>query len=305
MLKIYNYDFELIFAENRVKSTSWTVYYNQIGTFEAHLPLSSELTAIIPSNKYTVVCEDDKAAILTGYEISDELVLYGRTPNWLLEKRIAPKTNAVSGRAGILCNNIVSQAFSDVSNFVVLQPPESDLISIERSTYKTVYDAVCDCLSSCSLGHKLDFNTDTCKWTFSVLKGSEKPLLISEANKNAYDIDIRHDILDLADSGYYGENGQLTGSQTGIYRWEAILDGETQTEAQISLEGKKENGECSLKLKNIRFGEDYDLGDVLRIQITKGNWRTTEKKRISGVRIIQKGGFSEEIPILSEIGGTA
>lgn len=305
MLRVYNFEFELIYIEPRVESTSWAVYYNQTGTFEAHLPLSSELIKIVKNNKYLIMCEDDRAAVLTGYEIDSELVLYGRTPNWLLEKRIAPKTESETNRAGIISNNIVSAAFSDVDNFEVLQPPQTPDVTIERSTYKTVYDAVCECLSICSLGHKLEFDTKNQKWIFSIIKGEEIPLLISESNKNAYDTAIKCDILDLADCGYYGEDGYLQGENSGIYRWETVLPDETQAEAAISLKNKKENSEYSLKLRNLRYGKDYNLGDILRIQITKGNFRATEKKRISGVRIVKRDGFSEEIPIFCEIGGTA
>lgn len=305
MLLIYNFDFELIFLETKVKSTSWTVYYNQIGTFEAHLPISSHLTKIVADNKYLIVREDDKKAVLTGYEIDNELILYGRTPNWLLEKRVAPKTESVTDKAGIIVNNIVTQAFSDVSNFEVLAPPQSTDITIERSIYKTIYNAVSEYLSTCNLGHSLDFDIKNRKWIFSITKGIEIPLLISESNKNAYDTAIRYDILDLADCGYYGEDGYLSGENSGIYRWEAVLPEQTETEAELSLKEKKENSEYSLKLRNFKFGKDYNLGDILRIQITKGSLRTTEKKRISGVQIVKKGGFSEEIPIFCEIGGTA
>lgn len=305
MLRIYNFDFELIYIEPKTKSTSWAVYYNEIGTFEAHLPLSSELIKLIAQNKYLIVCEDDKTAVLTGYEIDRELVLYGRTLNWLLEKRVAPKTESVTDKAGIISNSIVSAAFSDVDDFEVLAPPETPEVTIERSAYKTVYNAVCECLSPCNLGHKLDFDAKNQKWIFSIIKGEEIPLLISEANKNAYDTALKSDILDLADCAYYAEDGYLQSGNSGIYRWETILSDETQTEAELSLENKKENNECSLKLRNLSLGTDYNLGDILRVQITKGNLRTTEKKRISGVRIMKRNGFSEEIPIFCEIGGTA
>lgn len=303
MIRVYGFDFELLALETKTNSTSWTVYYNGIGTFEAHLPLDSELTELTAEHKYLVICEEDKAAILTGREVGDELILYGRTPNWLLEKRIAPKTESVTCAAGTICANLVETAFSDVSDFEVLTPPESDTVTVERSTYKTVFAAVSEYLSLCGLGHRLDFDTAEKKWIFSIYKGEEMPLLISEANKNAYDTSASYDILDLADCGYYGENGYLQGDKSGIYRWEAVLQDETEPEAAISLAEKKENSEVSLKLRNLRFGNDYGLGDVVRIQITKGIWKTTAKKLISGVRSVKKSGFSEEIPIFSETGG--
>ena len=303
MIRVYSFDFELLFLEARVKSISWTLLYNGIGTFEAHFPLNSGLTELTASNKYLVFCEDDRAAILTGREVSDELILYGRTPNWLLEKRVAPKTSGVTGKAGEICGNLVQSAFNGVTGFVVLPSQEGDTMTVERSTYQTVYSAVNEYLSTCGLGHRLDFDRENEKWVFSVYRGVEVPLLISEANKNAYGTSVSYDILDMADCGYYGESGYIQGANTGIYRWEAVLSGETEAEAAISLAGKKENAEVSLKLRNLTLGRDYNIGDILRIQIIKGNWRTTAKKRVSGVRLVKRDGFSEEIPIFSETGG--
>lgn len=303
MLVFYDFDFELIYAEPKVKSVSWTLYYNQIGTFEAHFPLSSELTAITAENRYIAVRDGEKNAIITGREVNDELILYGRTANWLLEKRIAPKTESVIEEASIICNNLVSTAFSDVTDFAVSTPPQSDEITIERTAFSTVYNSVNDYLSQVGLGHKVDFDAKNKKWRFSIIKGQEIPLLISEPNKNAYETAVCEDILDLADCGYYGEDGYISGTKQGIYRWEALLTSNTETEAASELAQKKNNSEVLLKLIGLKYGEDYSLGDVLRIQINKGKWRTTERKKISGVRLFTKDGMTEEVPIFTETGG--
>ncbi|MCR4718357.1 MAG: siphovirus ReqiPepy6 Gp37-like family protein [Firmicutes bacterium] len=305
MLRVYNFEFELIYIEQKVKSTSWTIYYNGIGTFETHLPLNSGLLEVTSQNKYLVICEDDKAAILTGREIGDELVLYGRTANWILGKRIAPKTESITEQAGTICNNLVGNAFSDVQNFAVTEPCQTESVTVERSTFKPVLNSVSECLALCGAGHSVNFDTTQKKWIFKVYKGTELPLLISEANKNAYDTSASYDILDLADCGYYGENGYLQGQNSGIYRWETVLSGESADEAAISLKEKKENAQLSLKMRGLELGKDYNIGDIVRIQIIKEDWRITEKKLISGVRILKKGGFSEEIPIFYETGGTA
>lgn len=303
MLLFYNFDFELLYAEPKVKSVSWTLYYNQIGTFEAHFPLSSDLTALTAQNRYVAVCDGEKNAIITGRQVSDELVLYGRTANWLLEKRIAPKTESITQNAGIICNNLVQTAFSDVFDFAINNAPQSDTITVERTSFATVYNAVSGYLSQAGLGHRLDFDVKNSKWIFSVIKGKEVPLLISEANKNAYDTSVCEDILDFADCAYYGEDGYISGQNTGIYRWETVLAGTTQAEALALLREKKMKSEVLLKLRGLKFGEDYGLGDSLRIQINKGKWRTTERKIISGVRLFAKNGFLEEVPIFTETGG--
>ncbi len=125
----------------------------------------------------------------------------------------------------------------------------------------------------------------------------------SEVNKNAYELTISEDMLDVANAGYFGEDGYISGTETGIYKWETILDGETESEAQIELEKKKKNSKITLKLKNLSFEKDYNLGDILRIQIIKGKVRTTVRRRISGVNIHTKNGYLIECPIFEEIGG--
>ena len=303
MLIFYNFDFELIYAEPKVKSVSWTLYYNQTGTFEAHFPLTSELTEITAENRYIAVCDGEKSAVITGREVNDELVLYGRTANWLLEKRIAPKTESITGQAGIICNNLVSAAFSDVADFTVSPSPQSTEITVERTALSTVYDSVNDYLSQAGLGHKVDFDTRNKKWRFSVIKGQEIPLLISEPNKNAYETEVCEDILDLADCGYYGSGSYISGVKQGIYRWETLLTSNTESEAALELAKKRIKNEVLLKLRGLKYGEDYRLGDILRIQINKGKWRTTARKAISGVRFFTKDGVTEEVPIFTETGG--
>ena len=91
MLFIYDFEFNLLLTEPDIMKSRWLIYYNDVGTFEAHLPVTSELIKIINDNKYLVVCQRGLSAIVVGYEISNELVLYGRTCNWLLSKRITPK----------------------------------------------------------------------------------------------------------------------------------------------------------------------------------------------------------------------
>ena len=303
MLLFYDFDFKLLYAEPKVKSISWTLYFNGIGTFEAHFPLSSELTEITAEKRYLAVRDGEKNAIITGREVTDELILYGRTANWLLEKRIAPKTESVTQKAGLICRDLVEEAFSDVADFATLILAEGDVITAERTALSTVYDAVKGYLSEAGLGHRLDFDAKNRKWRFSVIKGVQKPLLISESNKNAYETSVCEDILDLADCAYYGENGYIAGERTGIYRWETVLSAQTQTEANNQLKEKNIKSEILLKLRGLKFGVDYNLGDTLRIQITKGKWRVTEKRTVSGVRLFKKGGFFEEVPIFTETGG--
>lgn len=308
-LLFYDFEFNLLLAETKVISSKWTVYYNGVGSFEAHLPLTSEVVGLVTDNRYLVVVQDGLSAIVIGKELRDELIIYGRTCNWILSKRITPEFQSVSGSAGQLASGFVGTAFSDVENFVTENSDIGEVIDFE-SKQSTTLNVVVDCLNQSKLGHKVTFDTSEKRWVFDVLKGNENDLIMSEANKNAYNTVISADILDLATCGRFyqeTEDGLVSTvyegdtEKTGIYRWEAELDGKSSSEAGVSLKKMAEKNEVTLTARGAVFGKDYALGDIVRVQIIKGSYRTTVKKRISGVEIRFEQGAGGEQPIFERI----
>ncbi len=305
ILYVYDFEFNLLLAETGIIKTRWVVYYNDVGTFEAHIPITSELTRIVSENQYLVVKQHGLSAIIVGKELGEELILYGRTCNWLLSKRITPEMAISTVSSGQKAGEMVREAFSDVSNLVISNVPEGNQVEFECMENETL-NSVRDCLKLSNLGHELCFNEKTKKWEFSVLEGTEKELILSEAHRNAFDTKISSDILELATCGVYHkktEDGytstKITGDadKTGIYRWEANLFGETEKEAQISLEKLAPKSKISVIVNDISWKKDYALGDTVRLQIIKGAYRTTEKKRINGVEIVAYQGEYTEQPI--------
>ena len=305
MLYVYDFEFNLLLTETGIISSRWVVYYNDVGTFEAHLPITSELTRIVSQNQYLVVKQHGLSAIIVGKELGDELVLYGRTCNWLLSKRITPKKSIRTVYSGEEAGEIVQTAFSDIDNFAILNTPQGEKVDFECRQCETI-DALKDCLKLSNLGHELCFNEKTENWEFSILEGKESELILSEAHKNAYNTKISSDILDLAtcgvydkktDDGYISTKITADSEKTGVYRWEAMLFGETENEARLSLEKLAVKNEISLTTNDISWKKDYALGDIVRLQIIKGAYRTTEKKRVRGVEIITRQGEYSEQPI--------
>ncbi len=304
-LFIYDFEFNLLLAETGIIKSRWVVYYNDVGTFEAHLPITSELTRIVSENQYLVVKQHGLSAIIVGKELGDELVLYGRTCNWLLSKRITPEKTLSTAYSGDMAKEMVQTAFSDVNNFTILNAPQGSKVEFECRQSITL-NSVRDCLKLSNLGHELCFNEKTKVWEFSVLEGTESELILSEAHRNAYNTKISWDILDLAtcgvydkktDSGYTSTNITGDTEKTGIYRWEATLLGETENEARINLEKLTHKNKIFMTTDGISWKKDYALGDVVRLQIIKGEYRTTEKKRVSGVEITTRQGEYSEQPI--------
>lgn len=305
MLYVYDFEFNLLCVETGIISSRWVVYYNDVGTFEAHFPITSDLTRIVSENRYLVVKQHGLSAIIVGKELGDELILYGRTCNWLLSKRITPKTALATVYSGEKAGKMVKTAFSDVDNFTVLDASDGERVSFECRQMETL-DAVRYCLKLSNLGHQLSFNAETGNWEFSVLAGKESELILSEAHRNAYNTKISSDILELATCGVYDKKTsdgytatKITkdSEKTGIYKWEAMLSGEIESEARASLEKLAEKNEISMTTNDIVWKRDYALGDVIRLQIIKGAYRTTEKKRVLGVEITTRQAEYSEKPI--------
>lgn len=304
-LFVYDFEFNLLLVETGIIRSRWIVYYNDVGTFEAHLPITSELTKIVNEHRYLVVKQHGLSAIIVGVELGSELILYGRTCNWLLSKRITPKIEQSTVYAGEKAIDMVQSAFSDVENFAFGNTPKGIEVEFECTEGETL-NAVRDCLDLSSLGHKLSFNEKAKSWDFEILEGRESELILSEAHRNAYSTKISSDILDMANCGVYEKktdsgyiSTKITGDEakTGIYRWEAKIFGETKNEAKINLGKLSEKNKISMATNDISWGKDYALGDTLRLQIIKGAYRTTEKKRVSGVEITTRQGEYSEQPI--------
>jgi len=305
MLFVYDFDFNLLLAEKGIISSRWVVYYNDVGTFEAHIPITSELTRIVCENPYLVVKQHGVTAIVVGYELSNELIIYARTCNWLLTKRITDSINKKTVFLGEKASQIVAKAFLDVENFYVkdvIKGIETEFESFSDTTFSVIKK----CLDASGLGHQLVFNEKDKSWDFSVISGKEKEIILSEAHKNAYNTGVSFDILDYASCGRYDketDDGKepveivKDADKTGIYRWEAKLSNDTQTDAQKELEAMTEKYELTLDTDGIVWKKDYNLGDILRVQVIKGTLKRNEKRKVVGVELCQKGGRYTQRPI--------
>lgn len=319
-LRFYDFEFNLLLQTNKFTSASWKIAYNDIGTFEGHFALSSDVLPLVMQNKYLVVKQGDCAAIITCKQAGTDFAVFGRTCNWLLGKRITPDFDQLTGTVEQLTRGFVETAFADVDNFVLgTEIGLVNEINFWRNTYNPTIDVVKECLANDGAGHAVVFDTQNKQWVYTVLKGQELPLIISESNKNAYDTEITEDCLDYCTGGWYekqeeaaeGEETpepvwtQITNDETktGIYRWECVLSGSNESEAKSNLAEQKWNNETSVKSRNLICGRDYNLGDIVRVQIQKGQYRTTVKKRITGVNIRYAQGSTGEQPVFEDLEG--
>ncbi len=211
-IRFFDFNFNLIHTENEFLSSNWTVYYNDIGTFEAHFDLKSDTLPVVMENSYLVAVQGNLSAVIVGKKVADELIIYGRTCNWLLTKRITDAFDSTTATIDALLTEKVGQAFSDVTNFEIDIIPDLPTITASRDDKCETFSLVQECLQSASLGHTLEFDPVNSLWIFKILKGNEdNPLVISTVNRNAYDISTESDSLNLCNQGWYKKPYQNMG----------------------------------------------------------------------------------------------
>lgn len=315
-IQIYDYEFNLLFQTNKFTSLNWSLKYNDIGTFEGHFSLDTELLPIIMNHTYLIAKQGDLTAIITGNQASGDLAVFGRTCNWILTKRITPKVLQCTETVETLTRMFVENAFVDVNNFVLGEKINlTNKIDFLRDNRTVTFDIVKECLDADEAGHEIIFDIVDKKWVYQVKKGQELPLIMSEANKNAYNTELSGDCLDYFSVGWYEKQPEtgITDSEsewlkvssditkTGIYCWETILSGKNDSEAKTDLAKKKIRSETVVNSRNIFCGKDYHLGDIVRFQIQKGQYQTTVKQRITGVNIWYEQGNYGERPVFEEL----
>ncbi len=241
----YDFDFKLLHTENEFLSSNWTVYYNDIGTFEAHFDLRSDTLPVVMDNDYLVVTQGNLSAIIVGKKLGDELVIYGRTCNWLLTKRVTDAFPASTHTVDVLVNAKIKEAFSDsplIAEDTIYNLPT---ITTNRDDKCETFSFVQESLQLANLGHKLKFDPVYSRWIFRILKGNENnPLVISTVNRNAYDITMESDSLKLCTEGWYKQQYQNMGE------WDpqanALLDSEGNTISGTGISNNIEEnfGKC-------------------------------------------------------------
>lgn len=376
-IRVYDFEFNLLHIEHDFVSANWSLKYNNIGTFEGHFPLKSGIVPVIMNNRYLVIIQGDKQAIVTGVQAESDFAIYGRTVNWLLTKRTVAKFKTEDLKGTTLpkiAGHVLEESFIINENYPVKDMKlewtvDFDIGRFWRNTRNSAYDVIHDlCVRANHSGHELRFDHRIHKWILHLYQGKELPLMVSEANRNAKSITFTRDCLDFATDGWYeramvdkgewdasnnspkidftksdtsrmyeyyrvsvdgtqngvnyksgdfilcGADGyfnkvteinpvweRISNSELkGIYRWEEKLTGTTPTEAWDNLAKKKMNEDISAELQKMKFGEDYNLGDVVRVQMKCGDSLFTYKKRIAEISVGYENNLKTIQPLFSD-----
>jgi hypothetical protein len=157
-------------------------------------------------------------------------------------------------------------------------------------------------------GHEIFFDVINKKYVFNVLKGQQITLALTQGNNNIYEEKYSQNYEGYYNGGYYQQK-QETGdpawtlvpsTKTGWEKKLSVLNGSDQSEAQSDLLTRCIDKTFEVKTKNIKFGTDYKLGDILTIKIKKHGWEKVASKRVVGVNINYEFNNYFEQPILGE-----
>lgn len=86
----------------------------------------------------------------------------------------------------------------------------------------------------------------------------------------------------------------------GLKKWDAVLSGvKVGTQGENEIKTMTVNNSISAEVKNVEFGLDYNIGDVVLVQMEFGKFRKTEKKRVTAVSFYYDTDKSGVVPVLS------
>lgn len=352
-IRVYDFDFKLLCIMSDAISSSWTVRYNGIGTYEGHFRLNDKVSQAILNETYIVIVEGENQAVCTSKMAEGELLVCGRTVNWLLSKRIMPpfKSREVFGDdfKGIkeISKYVLQRTFTappqigddgcyientvdenrKVSNFILPDTANDFMLNryFWRNSANSADEVIADLCELADMGHRLYFNVINKTWDFEFLTGTEKPIVISEHNRNLYDSSYTEDIEKLASGAWYevygseisnsdsgsdsGKNEENTvwkylkkeNGLTGMKYWEAKISETGLSQAQSIMEKRKR--ECTLQgtVRGLKYLRDYNLGDRISAYMRFGSFEKKVKFKVVGINIWYNADSYGEEPILKQL----
>lgn len=319
-LRFYDFDFNLLAIEHKIISSDWKVYHRGAGKAEIHISKSAKCLETLFENKYLLMTQGEFQGIITAKQIGADCVIYAKTPEWLLSKKVIKSFEEVTENAEAFVRGKVAEAFSDCENFVLGDLCEvTDEVTLSEDSYCVLSKATEDVLEKCGAGYKLSFDVQKKQWIFSVTKGVNRSILIAEDLLNASKTEYISDIQNYASTGFYErmlsdeerEEEKFEGEKTvweelikdeksGILRWEKLLSSSAESDAIRELDDAKCYEEITAKIRNLSLHKDYELGDIVTLSMNMPSLKRTKKYVITGVEIWEESGNKGEKPIFEE-----
>lgn len=279
--------------------------FNGVGSFE-FLFADETLKDIIKQHRDNLMFEwNGVQGILCAYRDDiDGFRVTGETLNGLLKRVVIPNT-ATTLNSDV--ETLARSAISSAAPWLALGEKKgfNTDVSYSTDTYKSADVYISDLLKLDNAGYEIKADVIEKKFVFEVLKSIGNDLILSTNNLNAYDFVETYINRTVAYGGYYPKKQNdvtvwsyitLNGKLNGVYKKDVVLASKTEEEALMELKSMVADAETELKTRKIKYGADYSLGDVVRVQ----NNDTAVRKRITSIVMSQENGYIEN-PIFSEV----
>lgn len=315
-IRFYDFEFNLLYI---LPPYSEGAGYKSIN-IEKNLNASGALEIVFcdPELKKTVEEYKDTLIVswrgfwgfITSYRWDKTLRLCGMHLNGLLHRSVIPPTNGeVTGDIktllkGAIDANIPWLEWEDTED-------EGGTITYQKDGYTQADQYIEEMTELLGTGYEITADSKNKRFKFKYIGKRENPLMLSHANLNAYDFETTYINKELAFGGWFKEEQEedsegnkpepiwkYIGDEKigGIYKIDCVLSATTLENAKNELLKKRATYEVLAKTKDIEYGTDYQIGDVIRVQ----DEGVSAQKLVSGVRMWDENGYGEE-PSLTEI----
>ena len=301
----YDFDFNLLYilpnfgVDRGYISINTKEEFNGSGSVEIVF-IDNELKALIRQYRDDLmVVWKDFTGFITSYQFNKQCRLTGMSLNGLLHRSVIPQTvTELTGDVETLARSALANVpwltLGEITGF-------TNTVKYSTDNYLTADTYIQELLVKDGAGYNITADFENKNFIFTVLKASENPLVISEGNLNAYNPVETYINKDLAYGGWYKDSEEEwhyinPDGKTGIYKIDTVLSSETEAEALEELSELKSKSELTVETKTLKHGEDYKLGDIVRVQ----NDGMTVQKKITAFEMWADKGSGEQ-PILEEV----
>lgn len=227
--------------------------------------------------------------------------LYGEHLNVLLYKAVIPK-QTFDGSLGTVISSVIKSYYPWLS-FTAEQGVTYPNVTYEMTSYQNGDSVIKELCKRANVGYEVFIEGGAFK--FRLITPVKNLLMLSENNLNAYDFTEDFDGKTVAFGGWYEEE-QAEGDpiwkyikseeKTGVHKQDIVLKAKNKADAESELKGSTGTRKLNCKTKNISYGIDYKLGDIVRIQSD-----ATVTRTVTAIERYLENGAYRENPAFEEL----
>ncbi len=264
-LIFYDFDFNRLNDYRKFISSNWTINYCGYGSFEAHFPKTqTDLIEMLDKNTYLLCIQGDNQAVITGWQIDEDIAVFGKTPEWLMTRRALNAFSFTATYSNLIANSIVNSGMND---FVTVLPSGllGTVSAYSTSEVRFVYDIICEVLDKDKLGFSLRADIANKRFVFRPYNGTARKTVVSESNKSAHNMLYTKELQDYTTaSGWYQRKMENMGS------WDAA----NNSPALVQLSAVNAYHYYKITSDGTQFGLECKKGDYLYSDVATGTWKT-------------------------------